>query len=132
MPLRFPKQLTIRLPELQRAALQEIHKREPSESPAHLLEGLLAVGIMSRLTKYENGPESAPPFTAENGDQSALCEDVRLRLPPDFRARLRRATRGRPPLPLDDFVFGLFEWGLDAFEEGLVFVEDEGESTGDE
>jgi hypothetical protein len=117
----FPKQLTVRLPELQRESLQEILKREPDHNPAQRVERLLAVGICRKIRGYrdiEDHAWSGPPAGAPTPMK------LRIELRPDQGERLHRAMRDRSQLSPEEFALRLLDWSLDAYGEELRIVDE--------
>lgn len=119
--LRFPKTLTIQLPELQRQALGEISKREPHLTPARLLERLLAVGIASKLKSCADSSASAEDDGASPDATSA--EPLHVRLNTAQTARVRRIVGGGSLRTPEEVAMWMLEWGLDAYEENLEVIE---------
>ncbi len=122
----FPKTLTIQLPELQREALKEIHRREPGRSPARLLEALLAVGVASKLGDYLDTLEE--PLSADDEcdcvvtHESRSSEPTCVRLNSAQTARVYRIVDGGTHRTAEEVAVWMLEWGLDAYEESLRFV----------
>lgn len=129
--MRFPRELTLKLPALQREALEEIQKREPEKGVTDLLEHLLAMGIVQKLAEYADDPGAASaPSPAPDVEPPALPEDLQLHLDADLRTRLGRAMKGHPPFTNDDFVLWLLEWGLENYEEGLEVISEQPDTSG--
>jgi hypothetical protein len=121
--VRFPKEVTLQLPALQREALHEIWKREPDTHPSELVEYLLARGIMIKLANYKTGSEEcAPDEPLPIGDGALVPECVRLQLDLKLRADVSQAVRDRPDMDLNYFLTLLVELGLDAYLDNLKIV----------
>jgi len=123
MPLRFPKQLTIQLPELHREALHTIQEHDVQQEPARLLEGLLARGIYSKLRTLNDATEE-PTHEADEADEWTVDLDdiprsVTLNLDREQRDRIAVLLRDTPQADLGSVILCVFEWGLDALSENL-------------
>ncbi len=135
--LRFPKILKIQLPELQREALQQISRREPNQSPAELLEAILAAGLRSKLLSY---PEAVEDTTSGvegmvHGSADIAPETsppIHLQLNSERSERVFRILKGRSCRTPEELALWMLEWGLDAFEESmlLTYSSDDGNGVG--
>ncbi len=118
---KFPKTLTIELPELLREALREISKREPHLTPARLLERLLAVGIASKLKSCADSSTSGEDDGAMPDATSA--EPLHVRLNSGQTARVLRIVGGGAQRTPEEVAMWMLEWGLDAYAESLQVIE---------
>jgi len=121
--MTFPKQITIRLPELQLVALNALLRRADG-SPSELLEHVVALGICQQLARCS---DEAADVGADDGGEPVgeIPPTTSLHLEHDLRARLARAMTGRAGLSLETFMLRLLEWGLDAYDDDLEIVESE-------
>jgi hypothetical protein len=124
---RFPKRLTINLPELQREALQTIQNHETRKEPARILEALLARGIYSKLGTMKETPDGAT-HEADTAEEQTVALDavprfVTLTLDREQRDRIAILLRDTPKADLGSAIFRIFEWGLDSITENLSIAE---------
>lgn len=123
--MTFPKQITIRLPELQRVALNALLQREADRSPSDLLERVVAAGISGHLARYADDAEASTASGNDEGEPAEIPQTIPLRLERDLGRRLADAMNHRPGSSLETFVLGLLELGLDAYEDDLKIVDGE-------
>lgn len=122
--MTFPKQITIRLPELQRTTLNALLQREADRSPSALLARVVATGLCREIALYGDDDEG-DLGDDEREPVGEIPPTLSLYLEPDLRVRLASATIGRAGLNLETFVVRLLELGLDAYEDDLEIVENE-------
>lgn len=121
---RYPKTLTIVLPELQREALQQISNREPRCGPAELLEAVLAAGLTSKILSYPEAlEETCYPKDSEGVGVSKTSPSLHLHLDSGRTERVLRILSDRPSRTPEELAMWMLEWGLDAYEETLQLVE---------
>ena len=128
--MQFPKKLTVELPELEREALRQIHKREPDHAPAALIEQLLAVGIASRLAVYKYEPELNDGLGEKDAPEMSsditVPETVTIHLAREQQECLARTLKSQSPEELERFVTWMFECGLERYSESLHIIDPEG------
>jgi hypothetical protein len=121
--VRFPREVSLQLPALQRETLHEIWKREPDTHPSELVEYLLARGIMIKLANYKAASDECAhdePASIEGG--ALVPECVQLQLDLELREGVSRAARDRPDMDLHNFLTLLIELGLDTYVDDLQIV----------
>lgn len=125
MQPNFPKTLTIELPELQREALRQISRREPHRTPARLLERLLAVGIVSKLSAYPETFENSSTSKEEDDTSPSpvSVEPLHLRLSAGQTARVLAIVGVGAHRTAEEVAMWMLELGLDAYEESLQVIE---------
>src|SRR5689334_13427428 len=104
--MQFPKQLTIRLPELQRSSLQEIQKREPAQEPTDLVESALAIGIRRKLAHYEDEIVSTHTRSGTT-TASSVPPVVAIDIRPEDRLRMHRLLKDDRQATVREFVRAL-------------------------
>jgi len=131
--VRFPKILTIELPELLRAALQQISNREPHRATAQLLEAVLAAGLRVEVLRY---PETLEEISGESGDRDfpnwtfEPASSLHVKLNSKQTERVLRIVGDGASRTPEEMAMWMMDWGLDAYEESLQVIECTDENNG--
>lgn len=131
--IRFPKTLTIELPELLREGFQQLSNRQPQRGVAELLEAVLATGLRAEVLLYPEAPDETYGESDEPGSPAGtpeIVEPLHLTLNSKQTARVLRIIRDRSFRTPEELAVWMLEWGLDAFEENLKLIEPVGAQHG--
>ena len=123
--VRFPKTLTIELPELLREGFQQLSNRELQRGTAELLEAVLATGLRAEVLLYPEALDETYGESDEPGPTPGTFETVEplhLTLNSKQRERVLRIIRDSSSRTPEELAMWMLEWGLDAFEENLKLI----------